>query len=116
MNHIQTDVSDEALVTAIRLNMCDFFRHLSRSSPAENLANEQFTRWFTPLPHPWFNGVLSSNLPDDDVNHSLPAPKHTSARRCSFLTWWLEPRLKPSQWEPVLTGQGFEFQTIRHGG
>ena len=35
MTSIQTDVSDEALVTAIRANMCDFFRHMSRSVPRE---------------------------------------------------------------------------------
>ena len=29
MNHIQTDMSDAALVTATRANMRDFFRHLS---------------------------------------------------------------------------------------
>jgi hypothetical protein len=31
MNTIQTDVSDEALVIAIRANMCDFFRHVGRT-------------------------------------------------------------------------------------
>ena len=61
MQDIQTDVSDEALITAIRANMCDFFRHLSRSSPDEHFENKQFSRWYTPLPHPWFNGVLSSH-------------------------------------------------------
>jgi hypothetical protein len=44
MDTIQTDVSDEALVTAVRANMCDFFRHLSRSNPAEHFENKQFTR------------------------------------------------------------------------
>jgi hypothetical protein len=63
MTTIQTDVSDEALVTAICANMCDFFRCLSKSNLAEHFEHEQFTPWYTPLPHPWFNGVLSSNRP-----------------------------------------------------
>ena len=70
MTTIQTDVSAEALVTAIRANMCDFFRHTSRSNPAEHFENKQFTRWYTPLPHPWFNGVLCSN-PHNDRDESF---------------------------------------------
>ena len=60
MNHVQTDVSDEALVTAIHANMSDLFRLLSSATPEEHFKNEKFTRWYTPLPHPWFNGVLST--------------------------------------------------------
>ena len=70
MDSIQTDVSDEALVTAVRANMCDFCRHMSRSNPAEHFENKQFTRWYTPLPHPWFNGVLSSNPHNDSDDRS----------------------------------------------
>lgn len=68
MTTIQIDVSAEALVTAIRANMCDFFRHTSRSNPAEHFENEQFTRWYTLLWHPWFNGVLSSDPPMADAD------------------------------------------------
>ena len=33
MDKIQTDASNQALVTAIRANMCEFFHHLAVSFP-----------------------------------------------------------------------------------
>ena len=89
MTTIQTDVSDEALVTAIRANMCDFFRHTSRSNPAEHLENNQFTRWYTPLPHPWFNGVFSSVLPNDDDSFIDETIEYFRFKGTSTFTWWM---------------------------
>jgi predicted GNAT family acetyltransferase len=108
MTTIQTDVSDEALVTAIRANMCEFFRHLSRSVPDEPAENEKFTRWYTPLPHPWFSGVLSANLPEES-DHSFieEAIQYFRAKEVHAFTWWMEPHLKRSDWEPVLSKHGF---------
>jgi len=110
MNHIQTDVSDEALVTAIRANLCDFFRHTSRSNSAEHFENEQFTRWYSPLPHPWFNGVLCSN-PHKDGDESFidETIKYFRDTGVNTFTWWMEPHLKPSDWEPALSKYGFGF-------
>jgi ribosomal protein S18 acetylase RimI-like enzyme len=110
MTTIQTDVSDEALVTAIRANMCDFFRHTSRSNPAEHFENEQFTRWYTPLPHPWFNGALSSNPPMAGADPFIAETiRYFRARGINTFTWWLEPHLKASDWEPALSKHGFGF-------
>ena len=110
MSHIQTDVSDEALVTAVRANMGDFFRHTSRSNPTGHLENEQFTRWYTPLPHPWFNGVLSSNPPTEgDDAFIAETIGYFRERGVNTFTWWLEPHLKPSDWEPALSKHGFGF-------
>ena len=60
MDNILTDVSDDVLVTAIRANMGDFFRQLSRIHPVSALDDEKFTCWQAPVPHPWFNGILCS--------------------------------------------------------
>jgi ribosomal protein S18 acetylase RimI-like enzyme len=116
MQTIQTDVSEEALVTAIRANMCDFFRHLSRSNPAEHFENEQFTRWYTPLPHPWFNGVLCSN-PYNDTDESFinETVEVFHGQRVQTFTWWLEPQLKPSDWRPALSRHGFGFSNDTPG-
>jgi ribosomal protein S18 acetylase RimI-like enzyme len=110
MDTIQTDVSDHALITAIRANICDFFRQLSRSNPAEHFENGQFTRWYTPLPHPWFNGVLSSNLPNQDNEAMITeAIKYFRDMGISTFTWWMEPPLKSSDWESALAKYGFGF-------
>jgi ribosomal protein S18 acetylase RimI-like enzyme len=116
MNTIQTDVSDEALVIAIRANMCDFFRHVSRSNPAEHVENQQFSRWYTPLPHPWFNGVLSSNPPGEGDESFIDETIHYfRAKGINTFTWWMEPHLKPSDWEPSLSRHGFGYSNDTPG-
>jgi ribosomal protein S18 acetylase RimI-like enzyme len=115
MNHIQTDVSDEALVTAIRANMCDFFRQLSRSNPAEHFENKRFTRWYTPLPHPWFNGVFSSALPNDDDSFIEETIEYFRLQGTSIFTWWMEPHVQASDWKSVLSKHGFGFSNDTPG-
>ena len=110
MNYIQTDVSDEALVTAIRANMCDFFRHLSRRLPEENFENGKFTRWYTLLPHPWFSGILSANVPEENDDAFIEeAIRYFQTRGVNAFTWWMEPHLKRSDWESTMSKHGFGF-------
>ena len=110
MNHIQTDVSDEALVTAIRANLCDFFRYLGKSTPDTYHQAGTFRRWHTPLAHPWFNGVLSSapakEKDDIFIEESI---QYFRAKNINIFTWWMDPHLTRSDWEPALSKHGFHF-------
>ena len=108
--NIQTDVSEEALVNAIRTNTCAFFRLVSSSNPAEHFENSHFTRWYTPVPHPWFNGVLSSNPPTaNDETFITESINYFRDKGVHTFTWWMEPHLKPLDWEPALSKHGFGF-------
>jgi hypothetical protein len=44
MDTIQTNASHQARITAIRANMCEFFRHLGVSFPEGHFEDENFTR------------------------------------------------------------------------
>ena len=90
--------------------MCDFFRLISRSNPAEHFETERFTRWYSPVPHPWFTGVLSSELPKDgDEAFVAEVIEHFRQKDVNTFTWWLEPPLKPSDWQSILSAHGFGF-------
>jgi len=110
MEHIQTDVSDEELITAIRANMSDLFRHMGRSMPENFFENEKFARWYTPVQHPWFNGVVSSGpfeeMDDAFIRGTIQFFRDNQIRT---FTWWMEPPLRPSDLEPVLSKHGFGF-------
>jgi len=110
MNSIETKRSDESLITAIRANLCDFYRHLSRTLPEENLERERFTRWYSPLQHPWFNGVLSSNPPGrGDEAFIDETIEYFRSKNVGTFTWWMAPDLPTSAWEPVLMEHGFRL-------
>jgi len=112
MNQIQTDISEGALITAIRANMCDFFRVFSRSNVEEYFENEKFTRWYSPVPYPWFNGVLSSQVPvETDETFIANTIEYFRAKETSIFTWWMEQAFLLSDWKPVLSKFGFRFDS-----
>ena len=116
MPNTQTDVSDEALVTAIRANMCDFFRHFSRGTPEEHFENGKFTRWYSPVPHPWFNGVLCSNPPEEgDESFIEETAGYFREKKVRVFTWWMEPHVKSSEWEAILSEHSFGFSNDTPG-
>lgn len=116
MKTVQSNVSDDALVTAIRLNICEFLRHTSRSNPAGHFENEHFTRWHTPFPHPWLNGVLSSSPPAYGTRSFIRDSIHYfHDKGVDTFTWWIEPHLQRSAWAPILAEHNFGFSNTTPG-
>lgn len=110
MPDIQTDVSEEALVIAVRANLCAFFRYLGRSNSASYFENEKFSRWQSTVPHPWFNGVLASTFPtQEDETFIKETTRYFHEQKTSVFTWWLEPHLNSIDWEEILIKHGFGF-------
>src|SRR5690349_1575233 len=110
MNNIQTDLSDLSLVTAIRANLCEFYRHLKRSCPDTSFENAKFVRWRTSIGHPWFNGVLSSQPPEkEDGTFIEETIEYFRDGKIGAFTWWMDPPLQPADWEPVLAKYGFHY-------
>jgi len=108
MSHIETDTSNESLITVTRANMSGLFRQLSKGSPQENITNEKFTRWYTPLPHPWFNGVLCTSPFEEQDNAFIEETiQYFRSKGVQTFTWWVDPPLKISDWEPALSKHGF---------
>jgi len=116
MKYIQTNLSDEALITAIRANLCEFFRHLSRINPEEHFENEKFTRWYSHLQHPWFNGVLSSSAPQEQDSAFIEATiQYFRDQKVAAFTWWMEPQVQSADWKPLLSQYGFGFSNDTPG-
>jgi ribosomal protein S18 acetylase RimI-like enzyme len=110
MDTIQTDVSDPALVTAIRANLSAFFHHLARSFPNGYFESERFTRWHTPIRQAWFNGVLSAHAPrEQDETFIKETIQYFRAQKVGTFSWWMEPGLGCAEWETVLLRHGFGF-------
>jgi ribosomal protein S18 acetylase RimI-like enzyme len=118
MNDIQTDLSEQAQFTAISANLCEFFQHLARSRPEfeGHFENAKFTRWHTPLAHPWFNGALCSGpFEEADMGFVADTIEYFRKKGVGIFTWWLEPPLQASAWEPALAKQGFRLSNNTTG-
>jgi ribosomal protein S18 acetylase RimI-like enzyme len=111
MVSVQTDMSETALVHATRGNLCDFFRFLAHHlPPGDSFENDKFVRWHTPLPHPWFNGLLC-NIPPakSDADFIQETVQYFSERQVDTFTCWFQPHLSRSDWAPLLSSFGFGF-------
>ena len=118
MHDIQTDLSEQAQFTAISANLCEFFRHLARSwtELEGHFENAKFTRWHTPLAHPWFNGILcSAPFEEADLDFITTTTEYFRAKRVGIFTWWLEPPVQASNWEPALAKLGFRLSNDTRG-
>jgi GNAT superfamily N-acetyltransferase len=118
MNDIQTDLSEQAQFTAISANLCEFFRHLARSRLEFDgyFENTKFTRWHTPLAHPWFNGVLcSAPFEEADIGFVADTIEYFRGKGVGMFTCWLEPPLEASEWEPALARLGFRLSNDTTG-
>lgn len=107
---LQTDLSQEALVTSIRANLCDFFRHIHRTMPEPADLNESFTRWTSPVAHPWFNGVISSlPLLERDQIFIEETIDYFDSRGVKDFTWWMDSSLPSRDGERLLSRYGFVY-------
>jgi ribosomal protein S18 acetylase RimI-like enzyme len=110
LTQIVTNLSQASLANAAKGNLYAFFRQFMHSTCVE--FNEQRTsiRWRTAIPHPWFNGVLSSIPPTRDESHHIQATvAYFQEHQVAGFTWWLEPKLKLAPWMEALGPSGFAY-------
>jgi hypothetical protein len=112
MAEILTDLSTPTLTRAIKANLLAFFRYLGRSPHTLFHEEAKLIRWYTPVPHPWFNGVLSlqpaSANEDAAIKETLAFFK---AHQAKTITWWLDPDLPSTGWDAHLRAHGFGYDT-----
>lgn len=116
MNEILTDLAEAALAKATKANLYDFFRYLSRSAQTQFYEGPTFIRWHTPVPHPWFSGVLSvqpARANEEQVIQENLA--YFKAHHVPIFTWWLEPQLQVTAWAGQLLPQGFGYDANTPG-
>jgi len=110
MQNILTDLSESALITAIRANMLDFFRYLVRKNPGDCIEDKNFIRWHTRIPFPWYNGIAFSTPLDAKNEETIAASiEYFNNKKVNHFTCWFAPELNAKDWEPVLKKYGFIF-------
>ena len=110
MTDILTDLSSASLASAIKANLYAFFKSFRDSSHAEVREDLDGFRWKTSVPHPWFNGVLSTLPPAEDAAQTIrDTVADFQSRDVASFTWWFAPDLDPAPWARQLLPQGFQF-------
>jgi GNAT superfamily N-acetyltransferase len=110
MANILTDLSSSSLAVAIKANLYAFFQSFRSSSQAAVHDSSPGFRWHTAIAHPWFNGVLSTQPPAEDVAQTVrDTLAYFQSRAVTGFTWWLAPHLEPAAWSQHLLPHGFQY-------
>lgn len=108
MTNEMVDTTPAGMGRAVITNLLDYLLLMRRSFFAERLDTPVFSRWQTRIPHPWYNGLMVTQPPDDSAPQVIrDALAYYQSREVGVFTWWCRPPLDPSAWEPVLAPFGF---------
>jgi GNAT superfamily N-acetyltransferase len=103
-------VSPSAPAAAVILNLHGLNRNLRHAASAETHEAAGFFRWRTPVPHAWYNGMISSEPPGPDASETVRATvEYFKGHGVAAFTWWLPPGLRADDWSPHLLPHGFAF-------
>lgn len=116
MLNVLKDLSNISLAAAVKANLYAFFRLMGRSPKSEYTENPGLIRWHTPIPHPWFNGILSAEpAPLEDEQLIRDMVSYFKSRGVARFTWWLEPGVKADGWARHLSRYGFHYDKSTPG-
>lgn len=72
--------------------------------------NPEFARWRTPVPHPWFNGVLSAQTPGANAEQIVRETiDYFLSNNVNSFTWWQQASLPTQAWLEVLVPFGLRY-------
>jgi ribosomal protein S18 acetylase RimI-like enzyme len=107
---ILPDARDDALIRAIHANLYAYFAALQNAAQTEMFRDARVMRWHTPIPHPWFNGVVAYTAPDEQAMQWVgDTIAFFRDRNIPIFTWWLDPDVVMSAWDDILRAHGFQF-------
>jgi predicted GNAT family acetyltransferase len=105
LTKILKDISVSSLVTAIEVNLFEFFKLFERWPRAEVHDDPDMLWTITDIPFPLFNSVLHARLSDADAVIKAAVARYR--RRNVPLLWWIGPSTQPSELSTTLEAFGF---------
>jgi GNAT superfamily N-acetyltransferase len=110
MDEIFTDLSTAALIAPVKNNLFAYFRFLGSSTASQQAELPQAYRWFTKIPHPWFNGMLStSSVTGSTAKLIKETISYFASHKVPSFSWWLAPDISAGEWSEDLLPHGFHF-------
>jgi ribosomal protein S18 acetylase RimI-like enzyme len=108
MSELLADLSDPALIKAIKSNLYALFGVFGRSPGVDVFSHPALSRWRTRIPHPLFQIVLvTAAAPGDEERLIRESRDHFDQHGIAGFCWWFSPEVDPSPWEGPLRRLGF---------
>lgn len=108
MSPFQADFSTPALVAAVKDNLNALSRHMRHSPATEWREEGGLYTWRTPIPHPWYNGVVCTEPPGPNADEAARASiEYFKAHNVAAFIWWFAPEIDLAGWAAHLLPHGF---------
>src|SRR5262245_35598332 len=83
-------------------------RSIRGAREAEALVDGGYYRWRTPVPHPFYNGVVCSDRPGDDAaERAASTVAYFRDHKVASFIWWQDSPEGSMDWAPILREHGF---------
>jgi GNAT superfamily N-acetyltransferase len=110
MNEILKDLSAPSLVTAIEVNLFEFFKLFEKWPRAEVRDRPDILWTITDIPFPMFNSVFRAHLSNPDA--AIKAAIARCRRRNVPMMWWTSPSTQPAELGIALEASGFNGEEV----
>jgi GNAT superfamily N-acetyltransferase len=110
LSNILNDFSTEALTTAIKANLFEYYDYLGRS-PRVEFHEDPCLKWvFTGIPYSFLNNVIFTRLTSENVDSVIQqAMEDFKSKNVTKLSWWIEPGSQPIDLGEHLINQGLTY-------
>ena len=116
MPNILPSLADSDAAQSPKTNLIELLGFMARSSVARLTEGQGWTRWWTPLPHPWFSGIRVARAADADADRLIgDSIAYFQRQDASAFTWWLDPEVAVQPWAKALTAHGFSYEADTPG-
>lgn len=101
-------LSSKELLPALDANMVAYWAPYGRGVGCTSQATPKAVWFYTGVPHPLFNGVISARLARDEVESTRDALQACIKERDAPALWWVGPLAKPENLGAVLEQSGLQ--------
>lgn len=104
------DISEQAMIKAIKANLREYYDYLGRSPQAEFFESPELRWLITGIPHPFLNHVLHTRLTSSNVDARIRETlEYFRSKGIPKFSWWVEPDSQPPDLNKHLLAHGLTF-------
>ena len=96
------------LLAALDANMAAYWAPYGRGANCKLHETSSVVWFYTGIPHPLFNGVISAKLAPDEVEATRSALQAQIKQHGAPALWWVGPQSKPENLGALLTQSGLQ--------
>ena len=108
MQKILKDLSSDELLTVSESNMIAFWSSYGRANGSTLEMTPDLVWFYTGIPFPLFNGVLSAELTPDGVKETFDSLQAKIDEQGAPAFWWVGPQSKPDHLGSLLEQHGLQ--------